>query len=398
MNDDQAFRAEQRVLLGGSAWDDEDPNRDASDYSEDDECAGGVNMRGEGEGNYIDNRGVRHLGALQHSKLDARMDKPPPTMDEDDGGAKTGVKGVLDDYKRAQMNADKLKMRERIAAQRAQHRMAFGASQLQLAVGDSDAPPTRPMNQWGSESAAGPSKKAAAADEGSDSDFFSDDDDDEEAFRQYRANTMAAVANALPTFGSYERVSTVQEFAHLTKTTHELIYVVCHLYQNHIEPCVKLHFALEALATAFDHVCFVRLRAKDAKKGMSDLGLPTLLVYKGGECVDTIMRAHEQVIAAADDDAAATSAAATAVGATDTTTGRSGDFTDKELAQFLSSKGILRMPAAWNHRAGGPRSTRANRFDDDDVAVGGGSGGGGGEAQISLPALANEVELMSVNE
>lgn len=57
------------------------------------------------------------------------------------------------------------------------------------------------------------------------------DDEDDAAFEKYKADRIAFVQNSLPRFGVHTRVSKI-EFANLVKSTHELCYVVCHLYQN----------------------------------------------------------------------------------------------------------------------------------------------------------------------
>src|SRR5688572_27370499 len=47
--------------------------------------------------------------------------------------------------------------------------------------------------------------------------------------------------------------------------------------------CAKLHEALEVLAPQFDHIRFVRVQTTDAMKDYSNVGLPALLIARGGK-------------------------------------------------------------------------------------------------------------------
>lgn len=107
------------------------------------------------------------------------------------------------------------------------------------------------------------------------------------------------------------------EFANLVKSVHELCYVVCHLYQNNLEACVRLNLIFESLAPQFPHVKFVRLRSNEAMAGFKAAGLPALLVYKGGQMVTQALRVTDALPKV---------------------------FGDLDVAKLLQAKGILTVP------------------------------------------------------
>lgn len=119
-----------------------------------------------------------------------------------------------------------------------------------------------------------------------------------------------------PRFGTHTRVSKL-EFANLVKSVHELCFVVCHLYQNNLEACVRLNLIFEALAPQFPHVRFCRLRSNEAMAGFKAAGLPALLVYKGGKMVTQALRVTDALPKA---------------------------FGDLDVAKLLQAKGILTVP------------------------------------------------------
>jgi len=100
--------------------------------------------------------------------------------------------------------------------------------------------------------------------------------------------------NALPRYGTYVRVST-DELAQIVKSENEYVYVVVHLYQNHIEACARTNVAIEQLAPQFPYVHFVRIRSTEAMPNYSDLGLPTLLIYKGTKLVESLIRITDAI-------------------------------------------------------------------------------------------------------
>jgi hypothetical protein len=105
---------------------------------------------------------------------------------------------------------------------------------------------------------------------------------------------MQALRDSMPKFGEHKRVS-MEELAAALRPLSELTHTVVHLYQNHIETCTRLNFALEDLAAEFAHVQFLRVRSTDAMEHFRDEGLPVLLIYRGVDQIADIARAHEKI-------------------------------------------------------------------------------------------------------
>ena len=78
-----------------------------------------------------------------------------------------------------------------------------------------------------------------------------------------------------------------------------------------------MHLSLQALAPAFPHVLFARIRASDVMAGYADAGLPALMVYRGGHCVANALRIGDALPRA---------------------------FSDADLVRLLQSQGVLSVP------------------------------------------------------
>lgn len=148
--------------------------------------------------------------------------------------------------------------------------------------------------------------------------------------------------NSLPRFGVHTRVSKL-EFANLVKDVHELCYVVCHLYQNNLESCVRLNLSFEALAPQFPHVRFCRIRSTEAMPGFKNAGLPALLIYRGGQMVTQALRVTDAIPKV---------------------------FTDIDVAKLLQAKGILTVPTGLTDSSSRLKAdVMSNRhFSDDENA------------------------------
>jgi len=272
----------------------------------------------------------QEMAASELASMDARMDRLPPSMNEGSmesrlrmagedgppagmqlthstgpGGEKyqTGPKGVKADYERAQQI---LRQNRKFDAMRRERSL-------------------QPQKTVTAESIMTPEERAAAQAEeekqrrkrlNDDSDEDEEDDEDRAAFERYRQQRLQFLQNSLPSYGSYDRVSK-GEFARLVKEVHEACFVVCHIYQNSIDACLRLHLSFEALAPQFPHVRFVRLRSTEAMPGFKSAGLPTFLIYKAGELVTSAVRVTDVLPK---------------------------NFTDVDVAKLLQAKNILRVP------------------------------------------------------
>lgn len=194
----------------------------------------------------------------QRTKIDTRMDaQPPPEIREgyDPRGhwksANTGPKGVLNDFEEAKLHMATERMRGEMRNERLMSRMAEGDKKVFY----QEALPIE--EQLRLDKMAKKGKSGKDSDE-SDSDSDLTDDSDDEAFKKYKLEQIKFVQNSLPSFGVYERLNNLQ-FAKVIKNTHELCFVVAHLYENHVAYCARLHLCFESLAAQFPQVALTHL-------------------------------------------------------------------------------------------------------------------------------------------
>jgi len=276
---------------------------------------------------------------------DFRMDRlpppdmPPPGVREamDPRGnwqsSNTGPKGVLADYEEAKLHMATERMRHEMRGERLLQNMACGDKSMYV----QDAIPIE--EQLKMEKAR---KKARDSDD-SDSDSDLTDDSDDEAFRKYKLDQIRMVQNSLPSFGVYQRLDTTEEFAKVINNTHELCYVVAHLYQNHVAMCARLHLCLESLAKQFPQIRFVRIKSSDAMKGYKDVGLPAIMLYRGGKMLESYVRVHE-----------------------DKHIGK--NVTDLTVTRWLSKEGVLKMPGNEFFERKKPTPTALTANDSEDIS------------------------------
>jgi hypothetical protein len=222
----------------------------------------------------------------------------------------TGPKGVKADYAESKFNAEKAQMLRRIREERKLERIQTGDNSLALQQ--------LARSVYAELDARDKIVAAEARDEAEDSELSSDlDSDDDEIFMSYRLKQLALIRNSLPSFGHFHRQSKAT-FGKIFREEHELVYVVAHLYENHIEECTRLNLVLENVAAQFTHVHFLRVRATDAIDSYDDLNLPTLVVYRGGKLVHSFPRVYK----------------------------KTGPINDVNIVKFLAQLGVLKPAVA----------------------------------------------------
>jgi len=254
------------------------------------------------------------VGAMESTSLDVRMDSLPPGQKIPRGqrntpATNTGPKGVIKDYNQAKQNLDNIRRMQRLRNEVELNKKAAGATQFVLTA-DGKSPA-------GAAEAAAKPKAKKKADESESDEEFGEDEDDELIFEQYKQQRVASVLASLPKYGKHERV-TLEQLGEIVRKENEFVYVVVHLYQNHIESCIRVNLAMEELAKQFPYVHFVRIRSTEAMPAYPDTGLPTIIVYRNAKAVHEFVRLADQLKS----------------------------ISDVTLAHFLAKKGILRQPTA----------------------------------------------------
>merc|ERR1712154_481286 len=74
------------------------------------------------------------------------------------------------------------------------------------------------------------------------------------------------------------------------------VFVVIHVYQDYVERCARMNYAIAQVAKSYPHIKF--LRARSDRLGLNDypeIGLPTFIVFKNGEQLQNHIAVHEQL-------------------------------------------------------------------------------------------------------
>jgi len=176
-------------------------------------------------------------------------DKPPVIRR---GGGNTGAKGVLADYADAKRQERDNRERDKRATMEMIERMAFTVN---------NRVDHKPQEQKD----------------------YEDEDDEDEFMKEYRRKRIEEMQQAQrPTFG-YLRAIDSAEYVDAIDGEKKDVFVVIHLYKNEIRECILLNHILQNLAIKYPYVKFLKIVSTEAKADYSDVGLPTLLVYQGGE-------------------------------------------------------------------------------------------------------------------
>ncbi|CEP03181.1 Phosducin thioredoxin-like domain-containing protein [Plasmodiophora brassicae] len=181
---------------------------------------------------------------------------PPPALRPSAGGScNTGPKGVMADYRAAQ-----LKMR----AARFQKEAEFERLLERMAVGD-------PVDFVPESGDVQPNVVSGDADD--------DDNAELEAIRRRRLNQLKS---NLPVFGKLAEV-TPRNFISFVEDVDKRTVVLIAMYKPEVRGCARLNLSLAALAKKFTRVRFGRMVISDAVPGFDSAGLPALVAYRGGE-------------------------------------------------------------------------------------------------------------------
>lgn len=181
-------------------------------------------------------------------------------------GNNTGVKGVIADYKEAQREEQLQKAKDHLENMQRLRR----ATQPAIRPRDNDVSDDRKIQQLDSDS----------------------DDDDDEFLKQFRMQRIAQLkeqSNALPTFGTLSSKSPY-DYVQLVDDMDPRVFVVVHLYEPSIASSRMLHSALDRVAQTMEHAKFIEVNALDANPNLDLICLPAILIYRGGELVNNMIK------------------------------------------------------------------------------------------------------------
>ena len=121
-------------------------------------------------------------------------------------------------------------------------------------------------------------------------------DDDEEFLKQYHAKRMAEFRSNVPQkqFGSVVELNT-RNFVLNVEREADNCNVIVHLYEDQIIACRVLNELLPFLANNYRHDKFFIMDVNEADPNFDVIGLPCLLVYRGGNLTHTFTRLNDEI-------------------------------------------------------------------------------------------------------
>mmetsp|Transcript_32371 Transcript_32371/g.85050 ORF Transcript_32371/g.85050 Transcript_32371/m.85050 type:complete len:368 (+) Transcript_32371:241-1344(+) len=268
------------------------PGRYTQWDKDDDEEEGGKNYRAEwidpGEG--ADEAGAagqpmnesqrmeRDVADLQRKIAAGMPETVAKTSYAHQMGAKTGPKGVLNDYKEHKRIEAHNKQVDKLHREAVLNRMAYGATAsntLSLAQERIDAQVAQQEREA--------EEEADAAEE---EDFLS-------KFREARIRELQS-ASTQPVFGNIVEVA-AHEYCEAIDKCDPRVFVVVHIYEDYVKECGRMNRCFEELARSYTNVKFVRLKSTESPSPFDPVTLPTICVYKAGDLCNSFVRVQDTV-------------------------------------------------------------------------------------------------------
>eukprot|EP01084_Bolivina_argentea_P012898 24158_1 len=202
----------------------------------------------------------------------------------------TGPKGVLTDYEEAKLKMRAFRLDEKIKKETKVYMSLDNnndtAHKLTIIDMKNNKPTAKELR----------TEKKQLHDEYDSDDLLDDDDDiDEEALKQYKIQKMKILQENRPRFGNTMEVTAwtfEKEVDHAPKN----VWVVIHVYQDYLERCARMNFAIGQIAKSYPHIKF--MRARSDRLGLDnypEIGLPTFIIFKNGQQLQNHIAVHELV-------------------------------------------------------------------------------------------------------
>eukprot|EP00485_Elphidium_margaritaceum_P005119 CAMPEP_0202696260 /NCGR_PEP_ID=MMETSP1385-20130828/9553_1 /ASSEMBLY_ACC=CAM_ASM_000861 /TAXON_ID=933848 /ORGANISM="Elphidium margaritaceum" /LENGTH=364 /DNA_ID=CAMNT_0049352377 /DNA_START=38 /DNA_END=1132 /DNA_ORIENTATION=- len=209
----------------------------------------------------------------------------------------TGPKGVLTDQMEARLKMRARRIEEKIYREKHGNYMALDSSvddtQHKLTIVDQ-------RKQWVSAKQKRREHKLDSKDneEGDSDDALSEDDMDELALQRYKLQRMKILEAHQPRFGDTKEL-TAWTFDEEVEHAPHNVWVVVHVYQDYMERCARMNYALGQIAKSYPHIKF--MRARSDRLGLDnypEVGLPTLIVFRNGKQLQNHIAMHTQIAGA----------------------------------------------------------------------------------------------------
>lgn len=224
---------------------------------------------------------------LEHARYLSSADVPEPIrrgiLNERQKKSKTGVKGVLADYKAA-CEMDKA---QRVATadyrQTVLTRMVEGSK---LSQEES----ILLLQQKGQKAVQRDGEIINTLDE---DDIDSEEDEYLEEFRKARLREMMASVNK-PVFGNVKEVGAA-DFLEEIDNEDPRVVVVVHLYEPSVNSCTRMNRFIEEMARTMSQIKFLRMHASSNEIELDRMTLPILNIYRGGKSITVLAGIAEEL-------------------------------------------------------------------------------------------------------
>ncbi|KAJ3193582.1 Phosducin-like protein 3 [Irineochytrium annulatum] len=205
------------------------------------------------------------------------------------GGAMTGPKGVLADYKfhQTQEAARATERSQRDADRLDRSALRSGFMQRQIDAEEREKRGTR----------LDAAQQAADEDDEDLLRLLEGEEEDEEVFlREYKARRLAEMTESLrgPRFGDFVEI-TVNDYVRCVEGSGRGVDVLVHLYQPSHDACRLVNAFMSVLAPRYPGTRFVRIVSTEADETFDEVALPAVLHYRDGEVVKSLMRVSDEV-------------------------------------------------------------------------------------------------------
>eukprot|EP01083_Nonionella_stella_P251469 867614_1 len=204
----------------------------------------------------------------------------------------TGPKGVLTDYEEAKLKMRAFRIEDKIQKENKKYMSLDNSSNEtahKLTIIDM-------KNQKPTAKQLRTEKKELSKDEYDSDDLLDDDDDiDEQALLQYKLQKMKILQENRPRFGDTKEL-TAWTFEKEVDGAPINVWVVVHVYQDYLERCARMNFAIGQIAKSYPHIKF--MRARSDRLGLDnypEIGLPTFIIFKNGQQLQNHIAVHELV-------------------------------------------------------------------------------------------------------
>jgi hypothetical protein len=129
-----------------------------------------------------------------------------------------------------------------------------------------------------------------------DSDVENDEEEDYDFLEQYREERLKQMryATHFPIFGEIKEVDPF-EFVDEVDNEDPRVAVIVHMYEPYIKACKDINKMLEVLARRMPFAKFLRLHAHKANANFDPIGLPVIMVHRGGELIHNFTRVTDDL-------------------------------------------------------------------------------------------------------